>query len=223
MLITKNSIQEKNVKRQSPDLNYLRQYISACFFEYGGVTNVDFFEPSTNDISLMKQAQEKIQSFFKDASFMADYILLSYKTIPTRYAFGSIMIPKEEYNIGVDRIVLINAWACDVSDIIFKYIEVSSKCENWNGIWLTFLDMLTMEITGRKQYIRKTKGAVRTTRAIELEKELITKGWNIQELANEFIHCKNDQTELKKCFAYYIANEFSNAGGHIIPKKESLL
>lgn len=98
MLITKNSIQEKNVKRQSPDLNYLRQYISACFFEYGGVTNVDFFEPSTNDISLMKQAQEKIQSFFKDASFMADYILLSYKTIPTRYAFGSIMIPKEEYN-----------------------------------------------------------------------------------------------------------------------------
>lgn len=41
MLITKNSIQEKNVKRQSPDLNYLRQYISACFFEYGGVTNLD--------------------------------------------------------------------------------------------------------------------------------------------------------------------------------------
>ena len=80
-----------------------------------------------------------------------------------------------------------------------------------------------MEIAGRKQYIRKTKGAVRTTRAIELEKELITKGWNIQELANEFIHCKNDQTELKKCFAYYIANEFSNARGHIIPKKESLL
>ena len=161
MLITKNSIQEKNVKRQSPDLNYLRQYISACFFEYGGVTNVDFFEPSTNDISLMKQAQKKIQNFFKDASFMADYILLSYKTIPTRYAFGSIMIPKEEYNIGVDRIVLINAWACDVSDIIFKYIEVSSKCENWNVIWLTFLDMLTMEIAGRKQYIRKTKGANR--------------------------------------------------------------
>ena len=57
MLITKNSIQEKNVKRQSPDLNYLRQYISACFFEYGGVTNVDFFEPSTNDFSLIKQAQ----------------------------------------------------------------------------------------------------------------------------------------------------------------------
>ena len=218
MLISKNSIQEKNAKRQ-PDLNYLRRYISVCFFEYGGITNADFFEPSANDISLMKQAQEKMQDFCKDMSFVADYILLSYKTTPPRYAFGSIMIPKKEYNIGVDYIVLNNALSCDVSDIIFKYIEVSSKCKNWNGIWLTFLDMLTMKIVGRKQYLKQFKGNIRTTRAIELEKELITKGWDIQELASEFIHCKNDQTELKKCFAYYIANEFSNTAGHIIPKK----
>lgn len=101
MLITKNSIQEKNVKRQSPDLNYLRQYISACFFEYGGVTNVDFFEPSTNDISLMKQAQEKIQSFFKDASFMADYILHFYNyAIIINVGFQNIMRKGGQHNVG---------------------------------------------------------------------------------------------------------------------------
>ena len=49
MLITKNSIQEKNVKWQLSDLNYLRKYIFACFFEYGEVTNIDFFEFSTKE------------------------------------------------------------------------------------------------------------------------------------------------------------------------------
>lgn len=215
--------QSRNVSQ--PDLGYCSNYVRSCFMEYGGVSNVVFYEPSDNLIKQVEDAQKMIKEVCPSIVFPNSYFVLLYGVVPSSYRYATIIIEKKFCKMNADYILLVNNNCCGdvLKDLIFRYGEMFSKIPYGNTIWLVLLDMVTMRIVGKNKYSRQEKKEIRMQRALMLEKELIDKGWDINCIINEFFHCGIDKNcqELKSCFAYYYENEFSNSPGHIRFKKET--
>jgi len=71
---------------------------------------------------------------------------------------------------------------------------------------------------GKRDYV-ECSDPKRYQRVMLLEKDLIEKGWNVDNILRQLLNSKTNNSELKKCFGYYYKYTFSNTIGHIYPKE----